>query len=217
MDTRFSSKDRSALTMIALRYNLKTGECFPAHGRIAVEAGLGEGATGSKAVQRAVSKAVAFGWLRRTSRYGGPREKSQTNQYELTLPQSIRDVLANAGPELAITGEPGAWQVAQVTDGRAICGPFKDRANAERWIEEHGPRGQIARARGQIEGGEGTLEPPITWKSKKLEVIEHSVSSIQHRSPNGETMPSQNPLSKVHFSAEQQARKEGGLPRGSPF
>jgi hypothetical protein len=43
-----------------------------------------------------------------------------------------------------VIGAPGAWHVTQVTDGVAICGPFKDRANAERWIAEHGPTRQIA-------------------------------------------------------------------------
>jgi hypothetical protein len=100
------------------------------------------GETGRKAVIRTVIKAVKLGWLKSISRRGG--KKNQTNLYELTLPESIRDVLANVGPELTITGAPGAWLVLQATGGVAICGPFKDRTNAERWIAEHGPMGQIA-------------------------------------------------------------------------
>ena len=40
MDARFTSTDRAVLVAIALHYNLKNGDCFPAHGRIAIEAGF---------------------------------------------------------------------------------------------------------------------------------------------------------------------------------
>jgi hypothetical protein len=99
MDTRYSGTERSILIAIALHYNLNTGECFPMHGRVAVEAGLDPNPTGMKAVQRAVSKAVSLGWLSRVFHRGGPGEKNQANHYELTVPQSIWDILANVGPQ----------------------------------------------------------------------------------------------------------------------
>jgi hypothetical protein len=171
MDSRFSGTERSIITALAKHYNLRTGECFPAHGRVAVEVGLGSNDTGKKAVQHAVSKAARLGWIKRTPRRGGPREKSQTNTYELTLPQSVRDILNNVGPRLAVTaGEPGTWNVTQTTDGVAICGPFKEREDAEQWIAEHGPTGQIDKATGQNRGTDRTLDPPRTGKSKNREV-----------------------------------------------
>jgi hypothetical protein len=64
--------------------NLKTGDCFPAQGRIAIEAGFGEGLetgeTGRRAVQRAVSKAARLGWLKREFRRGKePNEPARAN------------------------------------------------------------------------------------------------------------------------------------------
>src|SRR4051794_11048094 len=94
MDARLRSRDKVILTAIAQHYNLKTGDCFPAVGRLAIEVGLGEGKTGSRAVQRVLQKADKLGWIRRTMRRGGPREKNQTNLYELMLPQAICNVLA---------------------------------------------------------------------------------------------------------------------------
>jgi hypothetical protein len=154
MDTRLSGTERSILMAIALHYNLQTGLCCPTHERVAVEAGLGYGDTATKAAQRAVKKAVELGWLKRTFRYGGRPGHNQSNSYDLTLPKSIQDVLANRGPALKATGRPGAWYVVQATDGVTICGPFigKTKANAEWWIEKHGPIG----SRGQISPVEGT-------------------------------------------------------------
>jgi hypothetical protein len=162
LDTRFNSTDRAVLTALALHYNLKTGACFPAIGRVALEAGLGE--NGDRTARRALTKAAKLGWVKRTSRCGGPREKNQTNLYELTRPKQICDALANVGPSLAVTGTPGAWQVTQTTDGMAICGPFEDRANAEQWVAAHGPTGQIAQPTGQNRGADRTIEPPMTGK-----------------------------------------------------
>src|SRR5262245_61320224 len=119
LDLRLSSVEKLILITIALHYNLKDGRCDPAHGRVAVEAGLGSGETGAKAVQRAVTRAERLGWMERTCRRGGPREKNQTNLYELTLPKSIQDVLNNVGPRLRVTGTRGAWNVSQTTDGVA--------------------------------------------------------------------------------------------------
>jgi len=161
MDSRFSGTERSIITALAKHYNLTTGECFPSHGRVAVEAGLGATETGKKAVQRAVSNATRLGWIKRTLRRGGSRQKSRTNTYELTLPQSIRDAINNVGPRLAVTvGRPGTWNVTQTTDGVAICGPSAERENAVRWIAEHGPTGQIGIATEQNGGGDRTLDPP---------------------------------------------------------
>ena len=138
LDTRLSSKDRVVLTALASHYNLKTGDCFPALWRLAIEAGLGGGnkETGTRAVRATLEKAQKLGWIERTLRRGGSAKKSQTNLYELRLPEAIigfRDI------GLKVIGQPGAWQVAQVTDGAVICGPFKTLENAERWIEDHGP------------------------------------------------------------------------------
>jgi hypothetical protein len=83
MDTRFTSSDRAILTAIAMHYNLTTGDCFPAQGRVAIEAGLGEGETATRMVRRAVNKAVELGWIKRTFRRGGSHAKNQTNLYEL--------------------------------------------------------------------------------------------------------------------------------------
>src|SRR5262249_3973741 len=142
MDSRFSGTERAILIQIAFHYNLKTGDCFPSHGRVAVFAGLDNNDTGKKAVQRAVSKAVELGWLERKSQSGGARWKAQTNQYDLTLPVSIQHVLSNTGPELTVTQIQGEWHVVQVTDNVAICGPFKSKASAKRWLAEHGPAGE---------------------------------------------------------------------------
>jgi hypothetical protein len=178
MDTRFSGTERSILTQIALHYNLKTGDCFPSRGRLAVEAGLNCNDTGKTAVKRAVNKAVELGWLERKNQSGGARWEIQTNQYDLTLPVSIQHVLSNTGLELAVAQVQGEWHVVQ-KDGVAICGPFKSKTGAKRWLAEHGPGGQIEEERGdistvaggQIEGSEGTngqgrgdISPPITWK-----------------------------------------------------
>jgi hypothetical protein len=107
MDVRLGDSDRAILTAIAQHYNLDTGDCFPSQGRVAIEVGYGKaetGETGRKAVLRTVIKAVKLGWLKSISRRGG--KKNQTNLYELTLPESIRDMLANVGPELTITALP---------------------------------------------------------------------------------------------------------------
>jgi hypothetical protein len=177
MDTRFSGTERSILIAIALHYNLKTGACFPMHGRVAVEAGLDPNPTGMNAVQRAVSKAVSLGWLSRVFYRGGPGEKNQANHYELMVPQSIWDALANVAPRLVIAEMDGGWQVTQATDGVAICGPFKDRANAEKWIEEHGPTGQKPPTDRTKVGGRPDISPPHNKESNREE--EHSVYSIQ--------------------------------------
>jgi hypothetical protein len=95
MDSRLNSSDRVILTALASHYNLKTGDCFPALGRLAIEVGLGEGETGTRAVRRTLSRAAELGWIERTSRRGGSPDKNQTNLYELTLPQSICDILAS--------------------------------------------------------------------------------------------------------------------------
>jgi hypothetical protein len=168
MDTRLLGAERSILMAIALHYNLETGLCCPTQERVAVEAGLGYGDTASKAAQRAVAKAVELGWLKRTFRHGGRPGHSQSNLYDLTLPKSIQDVLANRGPALTVTGGPGAWYVVQATDGVAICGPFKGKtkANPEWWIKNYGPisvEGTNEHPRADKIGGvEGTLAPPIT-------------------------------------------------------
>src|SRR5262245_29075286 len=88
MDTRLNSTDRNALTALASHYNLKTGDCFPAIGRLAIEAGLGE--AGDRTVRRSISKAVALGWIKRIIRTG---RYNLTNLYNLTLPTSICEIL----------------------------------------------------------------------------------------------------------------------------
>src|SRR5262245_58699349 len=182
LDTRLNGTDRAILIALALHYNLNTGGCFPAKWRVAVEAGLGDKnkKTARTAVQRTVRKAQKLGWIERTLRAGGSHEKNQTNLYELRLPESV---INRRRIGLSIAGKPGAWQVIQDMDGVMICGPFKDRANAERWIEEHGPDASGALDRvdkvgvpsGQNRGTEWTLEPPITGKYQNREVSERSV------------------------------------------
>src|SRR5262249_31952540 len=149
MDGRLNHCDRSILMAIALHYRLSDGLCCPTHGRVAAEAAVGYGDSAIKTVQRTVSKAVELGWIRRTLRRGGRPGHNQSNLYDLTLPQSILDVLANRGPKLTVTGGPGEWYVVQVTDGVAICGPFKGKtsANAEWWISRHGTRPDKMRGR----------------------------------------------------------------------
>jgi|EndMetStandDraft_2_1072991.scaffolds.fasta_scaffold43884_1 hypothetical protein len=170
MDTRLSPTAKVILTRLALHYNLKTGDCFPSHGRIAAETG-----TTAEGVRSVLRRAAKLGWIERTERKGGSPEKNQSNLYELTLPKEIRDVLNNVGPKLAVTGEPRAWHVSQETDGAVVCGPFKDRANAERWIEDHGPTGMRNQATGMAEHTDRCGHTPITGKGNR-EGIEHSVS-----------------------------------------
>ena len=178
LDTRLSSADRVVLTRLALHYNLETGDCFPAVKRVAIEAGLGE--AGWRTVQRATSKARQLGWIELTIRKGGSAKKNQTNLYELRLPEAI---IGHRKIALKVIKQDGAWHVAQVKDGVAICGPFKSLESAERWIEEHGPGSETrppTRQTGDTDTtklvGDTTTAPPITGKLQNREVIEHSVS-----------------------------------------
>jgi Helix-turn-helix domain len=177
MDARLNSTDRAVLVRLALHYNLKTGACFPAVGRLAIESGLGE--SGWRTVQRTTRKAWQLGWINLTHRHGGPVEKSQTNLHELTLPQEISDILNGGGPALMVIDNP--WRVIQATDGAEICGPFATEEGAETWIAEHGwrksdwrPTRQNPAPTRQMEHTDPSIDPPITGKSNR-EVIEHSV------------------------------------------
>jgi hypothetical protein len=152
MDRRLNSRDRVVLTALASHYNLKNGDCFPAVGRLAIEAGLGEGKTGTRAVERSLANAAELGWIKRTARRGGPREKNQTNLYELTLPQSICDVLASIGYE-----PPGPG-------GRG----YKYPTSGDRPDKTTTPTRQNG-------GADPSLGPSITEKLEQGR-IEHSVS-----------------------------------------
>jgi hypothetical protein len=90
MDMRLNCTDRTVLAALASFYNTKTGDCFPAVGRFAIQAGLGEGETGSRTARRSLAKAAELGWIRRYIRRGG-----QTNLYDLTLPREICEALAS--------------------------------------------------------------------------------------------------------------------------
>jgi hypothetical protein len=139
VDLRLEDSERSILTRLALHYNLDTGECFPSKERLAVEVGFGKTIeTGKMAVYRAIKKGIGLGWIAKTYRFDH-HHKQQTNAYELTLPKSIRDILARRLPALKVIGGPGEWYVVQVTDGVAICGPFKGQTdeNAKWWIDRH--------------------------------------------------------------------------------
>jgi hypothetical protein len=181
LDTRFNSTDRVVLTALAGHYNLKTGDCFPALRRVAIEAGLGT--AGTRTVQRSIRKAEELGWIERAIRKGGPREKNQTNLYELRLPKSL---IGHREIGLRVVGHEGKWFVAQTTDDVVVCGPFKNNENAENWIKDHGPEAGRHDKQGiatrQNRGGDTAIDPSITGKYQNREVIEHSVSSIQHRS-----------------------------------
>jgi hypothetical protein len=89
MDTRLSPGAKAVLTRLALHYNLNSGDCFPAHGRLAAETMVS-----NEMVRSTLRKAAKLGWIRRTCRTGGPHGKNQTNLYDLTLPTSICEVLA---------------------------------------------------------------------------------------------------------------------------
>jgi hypothetical protein len=205
MDMRLSSTDRAILTRLALHYNLRTGDCFPSRARIALEVGLSATDTDISAVKRAVSKGVRLGWIKRTLRTGGPREKNQTNLYDLTLPAPVCGVLATVGYQpsgpkppdhkyqttyisLSAVKRDDGWRVIQLADGMTICGPFRTEGGANEWIRDHGPptRPTWARHRGDISGvprghfgdTEGTIAPPITGKYQNREVIEHSVTEV---------------------------------------
>jgi hypothetical protein len=216
MDMRLNSTNKAVLTRLAMHFNLKTGDCFPSNARVAVGVGLGGGETGIRATQRAISRAVKLGWLKRTQRRGGPKEKNQTNLYNLALPLSICGLLESAGyqppgpnppdyryptaeiPLAVVSRGSSTWDVIQLTDGVAVCGPFIVQENAERWMREHGPGIKPTNARIQPHGGyrhdkpgvptrqmggtETTIEPPITEKLQNREVIEHSVLNERHRS-----------------------------------
>ena len=162
MDARLLSRDKVILTALAQHYNLKTGACFPAVGKLAIKVGLGEGKTGSRAVERTFQKADKLGWIRRTMRKGGPREKSQTNQYDLTLPQSICDVLASTYYRPA---EP-------IPHGYRY--PQSARTKGRRPDKSSTPTRQNGLT-------DPSLGPSITRKLEQGS-IEHSVSSIRHRS-----------------------------------
>ena len=184
LDTRFNSGDRVVLARLALHYNLKTGDCFPALRRITIEAGLGE--SGVRAVQRTIRRAEQLGWIERTVRRGGPAEKNQTNLYELCLPELI---IGRRGIGLAVIEQGGAWQVVQVEDGAVVCGPFKSRVSAEDWIECRGP-GSETRPPTRQNGGTDTTKAGgrhgnSTAHNREVynrEVTEHSVLSERHRS-----------------------------------
>jgi hypothetical protein len=156
MDVRLGSTSLAILTRLAMHYNLTTGRCFPSRARIAIEVGLGETDTATSAVKRAISKAVALGWIKRTQRSGGPKEKDQTNEYDLTLPASVCGVLAMVGYQppgptprdyryqaadilLGAVKRDNAWHVIQLADEMTICGPFRTEAGAKEWIKDHGP------------------------------------------------------------------------------
>jgi hypothetical protein len=151
MDTRLNSTDRTILTRLALHYNLKTGDCFPSLGRLAIETGLGE--SGIRTVQRTISKAVRLGWVERTIRSGGPKEKNQTNLYELTLPQSICDRLAPIGYRPSGPGQHS----------------YKHPTSDDRHDKQAG-------ATRQNGGADTANNPPRTGNLQNREVIEPSVS-----------------------------------------
>jgi hypothetical protein len=214
LDTRLSSADRVVLTRLALHYNLETGDCFPAVKRIAIEAGLGE--AGWRTVQRTTRKATQLGWIELTIRKGGPAAKNQTNLYELRLPEAIIGY-RNIG--LKVTGQPGAWQVAQIKDGEVVCGPFKQLENAERWIEEHGPGSETRPPTRQTRDtdttkqvGDTTMAPPITGKLQNREVIEHSVSK-----DTASFAPRPYAINRFDHDESKKGAIEKGLPRKTPY
>jgi hypothetical protein len=195
LDTRLNSTDRVVLTTLATHYNLKTGDCFPAMGRVAIEAGLGT--AGTRTVQRSIRKAEGLDWIERTLRKGGPREKNQSNLYELRLPESIigcREI------GLRVVKRDGKWFVAQTTDSVVVCGPFKNKENAENWIADHGPEAERHDKQGiatrQNRGGDTAIDPPRTGKLDNREVTEHSVSSIQHSFADASRVP--NSFQAIH-------------------
>lgn len=136
MDTRFSATARAVLARLALHYNLRTGECFPSHTRLAVETG-----TKSEGVRHILRKAEKLGWIKRKWRKGGP-SGNLTNMYELTLPKSIFDCLKSIGATGVATPptgvEIGATGVAAPGDR---CGytPITGKGNREA-IEEDSAR-----------------------------------------------------------------------------
>jgi hypothetical protein len=156
MDLRLTSVEKLILITIALHYNLRDGRCDPAHGRVAVEAGLGSGETGTKAVQRAVARAVELGWLERTCRRGGPREKNQTNLYELTLPKPIRDTLK----WIRATG--------QIEGGDRTIDPPRTGKYRTGYISKIAPVADAPVAKGKLES-EGVPVAPFHRKSTSLE------------------------------------------------
>jgi hypothetical protein len=172
LDTRFNSGDRVVLARLAMHYNLKTGGCFPALRRVAIEAGLGE--SGVRAVQRTIRRAEQLGWIERTVRRGGPKEKSQTNLYELRLPESI---IGHRGIGLAVIEQGGTWQVAQVFDGAVVCGPFKSREAAEGWIECHGPGSEKGGTDTTKAGGDTAIVPPQNREIKNILFFQNGPTS----------------------------------------
>jgi hypothetical protein len=155
MDMRLSLGNKAVLTRLALHYNVKTGDCFPAHGRVAAET-----AASNEMVRSTLRKAAKLGWIRRTFRAGGPREKSQTNLYELTLPDSICEVLAEIN--------------------------YHPPGPTPRDYKYPTPRGvQTGGSRGTNRGVEGYVHTPITGKYNR-EVIEQrkdtaSLASLAQR------------------------------------
>ena len=108
-----------------------------------------------------LQKSDELGWIRRSMRRGGPREKNQTNLYDLRLPQSICHFLLsiNYRPADPISDGYRYPQSAPTEGGRPDKSDTPTRQNGHT---------------------DPSLEPSITGKLEQGR-LEHSVSEIRHR------------------------------------
>ena len=81
---------RAVLTRLIGHLHLKTGKCNPMLGTLAL--GLSR-ETGERAVRLVLEKAEKLGWIKRIYRHGGGgRHRNAANQYEFTLPPTLRKI-----------------------------------------------------------------------------------------------------------------------------
>jgi hypothetical protein len=89
LDGRLAARDQKILTRLAFHLNFKTRRCDPGVGLLAVETNT-HGADPERAARRSLAKGETTGWIRRTERHGGDaRRTSQTNWYDLTIPDNV--------------------------------------------------------------------------------------------------------------------------------
>src|SRR5262249_44886147 len=89
LDRRISDRTRRVLTMLALFYNLRTGQCNPAMHHLAMMAGLGEDEAAEVMARTAIASGERAGWVKRVYRRGG-RKHNQSNEYKLLTPEAVR-------------------------------------------------------------------------------------------------------------------------------
>ena len=139
LDRRLTEQERLVLIRLAQYLNLKTQQCDPTVGHLAMMAGLGEGESATRMARNALSRGEALGWIRRYRRSGGRGKYNQSNSYKFLVPRDVTPAGLAERVRVQVVERDDEWYVAQVKDGVQICGPIKTREVAESWATEHGP------------------------------------------------------------------------------